>query len=257
VRFVYLDEAGIANIEHDPHVVVLGVIVHADRQWKQIKRHLVSLVDKHIRAEHREGFYFHVKELRNGGKHLPRHSYSHEEQQAIISDLCSIPRLFDLPLICSYVDRKLLIKHKGADDKSNLTVSAQVVAASSCAMMIERYMREATPVQDEEVATMVFDFNADTRRLIKEAHRYFRSQWAADIATSMGGPAAALSLPLERIADEPHFVEQSAGSILQVADACVYATKRHLAGQDRDGFFNLIKDNFFLGPSRVFKGLDG
>jgi hypothetical protein len=252
MRFVYLDEAGIANIEHDPHVVVLGVMVDADVQWRRVRQHLRTLITKHIRPEHREGFHFHIRELRYGSKRIPRDSYSRDEQRAIIHDLCSIPKQFGLPLICAYVDRSVFAKQYPTEKHSELTVRAQVIAASSCAMMAERFIREATSPVDEETATMVFDNNSETQRLVKESLQYFKSQKAADVAAEMGGSAALRSLPLEAIADEPHFTKQDDGSLLQIADACAFATKRHLANQDTEGFFHLIKDNFFLGPSRVF-----
>src|SRR5688572_19923792 len=66
VRFIFCDEAGISNPEHEPFAVVAAVIIDADRQLHAIERHLAKLVDRHIRPRHREGFVFHATELFNG-----------------------------------------------------------------------------------------------------------------------------------------------------------------------------------------------
>ena len=37
VRLVYLDEAGISNPAHEPWLVVAGIVINADKQFKLIE----------------------------------------------------------------------------------------------------------------------------------------------------------------------------------------------------------------------------
>jgi hypothetical protein len=244
-HFVYLDEAGVANPENDPHVVVLGAIIHGDKQWKKIERHLASLVQKHIRPEHRTDFYFHAKELRYGSKRIPRDSYSRQQQDEIFRDICSIPLSFGVPLICAYVDRAATRLRHPNDSIRQLTENAQVGASLCCAVGVERFMRHTTP--SEEMAIMVFENTDKIRKTIKQLQNLFRKPEALDGAIALGFDLQSV-LPLSRIGDAPFFAEKTDASMLQVADFCAFATKRHLAGQDSDKYFECIKNNFFLGP---------
>jgi hypothetical protein len=45
VRFVYLDETGTGDPQIEPYVVVAGVMIDADRQWKDVENHLIDLAD--------------------------------------------------------------------------------------------------------------------------------------------------------------------------------------------------------------------
>jgi Protein of unknown function (DUF3800) len=245
---VYLDEVGIANPDHDPHVVVLGVLVEADKQWLKIGRNLISLSDKYIRPEHRKDFVFHAKELRNGSKKMPRDSYSKVEQDKIIREVCEIPRQFGLPIVAAYVDRARLRKNKPTAKEKDLVERAQIIASATCAIMVERFMRERRG--EDEGADLIFEDHPDTRKLTKELHRHLKTKTAADEARAAGFNPDKV-LPLQRIPDTASFMEKTDASILQVADACAFATKRHLAGQDREGFYDSIKDNFFIGPTMI------
>lgn len=68
VRFVHLDEAGIANPDHEPYVVVAGPVINADRDWKRIEEHLSGLADEFAPPGTREEFFFHATDLFSGGK---------------------------------------------------------------------------------------------------------------------------------------------------------------------------------------------
>ena len=98
---------------------------------------------------------------------MPRGSYTKDEQDAIIRDLCEIPKKFKLSLVCGYVDRRAL---RFGVTRAEQTEAAQTMASAAGA----------------------------------------------------------------------HFADKTDASVLQIADACVFATKRHLAGQDKECFFGLL-----------------
>jgi hypothetical protein len=58
VRLVYLDEAGISNPAHEPWLVVAGIVINADKQFKLIESYLDELVKKHIPQEKRPDSHF-------------------------------------------------------------------------------------------------------------------------------------------------------------------------------------------------------
>lgn len=249
VQLVYLDEAGVANPRDDPHIVVLGVMVNADKKWLRVQRRLVQLADLHAKPAHRDGFFFHVKELRYGSKRLPRGSYTSEEANAMIRDMCAVPVVFEMPLVAAYVDRAALRSRYPKMSSGHMEQRGLVVASSTCIMMVEKYMRHIGG--KDEGAQLTFENNEKSKRLVRDIHKHFRKPETQATALSQGNKAAVELLPLERVPDTPTYAEKTDASILQVADACVYATKRHLAGQDKEGFFELIKDRFTLGPLLV------
>src|SRR6266849_3413019 len=78
VRMIYLDESGISATE--PYVVVAGVIIHADKQWKGLEKYLLDMVDELIPPAMRDNFYFHATELFSGGKRFDRNSWPKEKR---------------------------------------------------------------------------------------------------------------------------------------------------------------------------------
>jgi hypothetical protein len=75
---IFLDAAGIGNAKHEPVIVIAGVILHADKQWKDVGQYLSDMADALAPAEHRNGFVFHATELFSVGKRFPRDKYSKE-----------------------------------------------------------------------------------------------------------------------------------------------------------------------------------
>jgi hypothetical protein len=63
---VHLDEAGIGNPKHEPWVVVAGVAVHADDQWRSLEQYLTTMADDFVPSHQRDGFVFHAKDLFHG-----------------------------------------------------------------------------------------------------------------------------------------------------------------------------------------------
>jgi Protein of unknown function (DUF3800) len=239
VKLVYLDEAGVGRLE-DPNVVVLGVMADADSQWLRVARHLVSLADKHAKPQHRNGFIFHVKELRWGSKRIPRDSYTKEEQDAMIADLCKIPKEFGLPLVCAYVERA---SFPVSGTRRDVVRGAQVIASAACACIVEKYLRETG--NPDEGAQLYFEDNDDARSIVRDAHRHLANPDSVTNARRMGFELDHL-LPLGRVPETASFTGKTDASLLQIADACVYAVTRHLAGKDSEGFFALVQDNFAL-----------
>jgi hypothetical protein len=232
VRFAYLDDAGTGKIAADPNAVIAGVIVHADRQWREIDAHLNGLADKYVPTDARDGFVFHATELFSGGKIFCREKFDKEYRWKILEEICDIPHKFGLPVIMASVPRATYALPSSLESvRGGPIAGALALAASSAAICVERWMRENTK---NEIATIVYENNDQSKAFIKSAHNFLRSM----SATGLGGDVAKY-LPLERIVETAHFAAKDDSSVLQVADACAFALSRKLkGGPDSERFAN-------------------
>jgi hypothetical protein len=238
MRMVYLDEAGISNPAHEPHVVVAGVIIHADRQWKAVELHLNDMADRYVPGDRRAGFVFHAKDLFHGSGAFPRNQWSREKRWEILDELIAIPEQLDLAVVPGYVERAALTKK----NPSMNTVNAQAIAFMICSYAIELYMRR---VASQEVASIIMENNDQARRIIKSIQQFNRDPTNAAVLTSLNFGEFVLS----RIVDTVHFAEKSESSPLQVADACAFAIKRHLMkAPEADRFYKPLVRKMVIGP---------
>lgn len=247
VRFVYLDEAGIANPKHEPFVVVAGVIIHADKQWKAIENYLKDMIADLIPEDRRNGFFFHAKDQFHGSGLTPREVFPKEARWEMIRELCSIPKQFDLPVVVGCVERSSHAVRNPGNTSHDLTLSAQAIAATCCVHVIERYMREAA--DKEEVASLVYEDSPNAKKLIKDVQNYLKSSSIEGLNKISGGGEWAKYLPLERIVNSPHFAEKEDTSILQIADACAFAIKRKLQkAAEGDIFLKEFEGQMIIRP---------
>jgi hypothetical protein len=168
VRFVFLDEGGIS--QHEPFVVVAGVIVHGDEQLIPLEKELDRLIRKHIPPEQQPGFVFHAKDIWSGiGKIFgDRDKWTLDRRLLILRDLARIPRRLDIPIVHeSYERKKLLEDHPNPQHIATaheISVAAHAVTFASCILRIEQYMREFYPT---EVAQIVAEDNDQARKMLK------------------------------------------------------------------------------------------
>jgi hypothetical protein len=212
VRFVYVDESGISV--NEPVVVVAGVIINADLQWRAVEKHVSQLIDEYVPEEHRKGFVFHAKDLFHGsGLIFDRRKYPLERSREALKDLLSIPRKFLLPVVYGYLIKRSRRLEVGRN---------QSMAYSLCAVAVEAYMRSNADFT--EVAALVAENNTDTRRAVKVMHdilkgKYRQLESAADIFSLLLEYAPNV-LPVRRIVDTVYFAEKNDVFLLQIADAC-------------------------------------
>jgi Protein of unknown function (DUF3800) len=223
VRMVHLDEAGISNPKHEPFVVVAGVVVHADKQWKDLERYLDELADQKAPRWHRQDFVFHAMELFSGGATFTRERFDKESRWSILDELVRIPGRFGLPVVAGWVERERLRQRYPAADTARLTLDAQVSAFIQCASAVELYMRLLGDNNDE-VALIVMEENKTAHHFIMEAHSVMKNPDYHHIWREGGLEEATVT----RIIDTVHFAAKQSSSPLQVADACAFAFKRHL-----------------------------
>lgn len=242
-RFVYLDEAGISNLDQEPWCVVAGFILHADGQWKGLDRYLGDMIDDIFPDGPPEDFYFRGYDLWSGckGGHFPSPQnggrFTGADRWKILEQLVSIPVTYALPIVFGAVDRREhVFRHPRHGDGVNPQSPADEVIAEQascyfqCAIQAERIMREHA--QPDEVAILIAE-HGPANKPVKELHNWMRKR--ASVANVVNDPELASEwttlLPLERIVETAHFANKLDSLPLQLADICAFIIKRHMCGK--------------------------
>ncbi len=169
VRIVYLDAAGLGNIQKEPLTVVAGVIVHPDKQWRAINKYLSDLADEYVGRPRAFNFYFHAHELFHGTKTFHRDKYDKETRFRILDRLVEIPKIFDSPIVWGYCERHIFEskEHRPPRHISPLS-AASSVAFAAAAHATEQWMTIAA--DPDEVAMVVMENDEQYKRLISQTH---------------------------------------------------------------------------------------
>ncbi|KAF0181010.1 MAG: DUF3800 domain-containing protein [Hyphomonadaceae bacterium] len=246
VRFIYLDESGVGSIEREPVFVVAGVIVHADRQWKEIEDRLAVLADRHVPKAHRPDFVFHATELFSGGGTFDRQSWSKESRWAILEDILKIPSEMGLPVVWAATARRpmVVLADMGNRLKRGVTLDplemAHSLSVMACAHEAHGWMEEHAEI--DELAQIVAEDTTQRRAAIKKMFNEIRSDQFRNEYVSFFPQDADRGKPLQRIVNSVQFSEKRESAPLQLADACAFAIRRYLShAQGSAHFFDLLK----------------
>jgi len=206
VRLTFLDEAGISNREEEPIVVIGGIIVHGDFQYKSLRSPVQQVIDNYIPIYDREGFVFHAAELFSGGKYFDRHLWPLCVRWKILEELASIPQELDLPVIFGFQERtKVPGEIDGQLVKDNMhTAACQLLAFSHCLIGIERWMRRDT---DNEVTMLIAEDKPEVKQAFKAIHRICQREDRI-IRYMPQKFRASPELPVTRIIDDIHFTDK-------------------------------------------------
>jgi hypothetical protein len=105
MRLVYLDEAGIGDIVREPHLIVTGAIIDADRQWKELEAYYRALAQDIFPNEPLDRFVFHAKDVFHGAGYFRRENFSRHDRMRILKRLAQVPAMFSIPLAVTAIDR--------------------------------------------------------------------------------------------------------------------------------------------------------
>jgi hypothetical protein len=226
VRFLYLDEAGTSAQE--PVALVAGVVVHADQQWRVLERHISGLVAEVVPEDSRGGFAFHATELFSGGRTFPRGLWPAEQRWGLLDRLVSIPSTFGVPLVVGFFRKDAIGTNPGAARIPD--AMAHALAYAFCAIGADLFMRHHAP---DEVATVVAEDAPNARRALKEVQAMLQDETKTrDLPDFMRD-----DLPITHIKDTVHFAAKPEAIMLQLADACAFTLRHHLArGREADRF---------------------
>src|SRR5271165_2769228 len=223
VRMCYLDESGVSDDE--PHLVVAGAIIHADRQRKAIEQHLRDLRDKYIPSGLPKNRIFHATDLFHGAKNFPRENWPQELRWRILDELVSIPEKFSLPIVCGVVRKSDLPEaYRKRKTVQKIAISCQAIAFSHCAIAIDRWMKHSADA--DEVALIIAEDKEDVRAAMRGMLAFARRPPETLLPFLRSGDRS--YRPLTRVVDTVYFAGKSDSSPLQIADACTFSIMRHL-----------------------------
>jgi hypothetical protein len=251
VRIVYMDESGTGK--EDTHLVVCGAIVHGDTLFGPVEDYLQSLIDKHIPADKKEGFYFHASEIYSGSRKgksasifADRQEWPAERRWAILDDMVAIPKDFNIPICVAWIEKsEFLTKIKNAPPEKKLDVegskAVHACGIAVCELIVEKWMRENTT---DEFAMITMENNDEVRQLAKSTHLYLKN--IEDLSDY--GEISAKILPFVKIRDGLQFANKSESRFLQIADVCAWACRRALNhAENADRFITPLLPQIFEG----------
>lgn len=237
-RNAYIDEAGISNQQQEPIVVVAGVIVHTDTQWRLLHEHFQSLMQRFVPASCQDGFVFNAKDIWHGsGEIFARDKWKGRDRRDVLRALVATISQFQLPVVWGAASRRNVAKalnNKGITNPNTVTQVAFMSAFAECASCADAWMKR---YGQKECLSLVIENNTELRRITKQTYRELRH------------PTNSLQLaipPIERIVDAPSFMEKEDAPPLQLADVCAFLIKRRLVKDDVSEYLR------YLIPSMAF-----
>lgn len=246
MRIAYLDKSGRSRPE--PIIVVGGVLVHGDRDYRRIEGALIHLAGDTIPEADRDGFVFHANHLLHAGGYFKnKEIWPKERRYPILRKLAGIVSAFRLPVVFGHLvkapyraevasvltDRPPRVREEDTDIGEHMSVVAQAEIAIELAM---RYYPR------DEICIVVCEDTDRVRRAVKDAHKLLRDP--ARIADTEFAEFS--TLPLTKVVDTPHFAAKGDLPLLQLADLCAFLIMRrfgrHEASQE---FFEIIAPQIF------------
>jgi hypothetical protein len=228
---LYLDESGIGKIAKDPYLVVAGVLINGDRQWKPLKEYLQSLLTSAAPSTQPAPSGLHAVDIYHGTGEYPREHWPRELRLELLDHIARIPAQFHLPVVWGLVDRAEHARAYPDETPLQRLIDCYAAASAVCFFQAEWYMRNC--VGERELATIVIEQNAELQKRIKDIYRRATSERAIAEATANDATLIREILPITRVIDEPSFQEKTSSSISQIADFCAFAFKR-AAGKQLD-----------------------
>jgi hypothetical protein len=236
VRYIYIDEAGISAPE--PVTVVIGVIIHADTQWRLAEFAINKLFNDAVPNCYKQNFIFHAKSIWGLKKY--HENWPLQNRLNYLCSMMKIPRQLNIPIALgvSYRNTPQIITSYEIKQEEIHHIMAFVM----CVSQADKYMRRYAVAN--EVATIVAEDLPKMRRLLRSA---FHKAKNIPIITKTS------EIRISRIIDTVHFTEKAYAPLLQLADACAYGFRRYFSNQEHgDEFVKAI-----LGKTININDYDG
>ena len=231
MRLGYLDESGISA--NEPIAVVAGVLIDADRQWRDVESYVVELIEEFVPSQHQPGFAFSAKDLFHGtGRSaFDSRNYPRERAREALKRILGIPTKFGLPIAYGYVKKRGWLDGRGMPPRK-ASAMWQAEAFSLCAISIENYMRNCAP--PSEIAMLHAENNTDTQKAGKDMHTLLRGRNLDETSLRRFQSLYLIGtgfIPLKRIVDVVSFQDKQDAILLQLADACAFTIRCCLQGK--------------------------
>ena len=226
MQLIYIDEAGISAKE--PVLVVVAVMVEADKKWKIVESAINDLFDKFVPAKFREGFIFHGTDIYSGGKY--REDWSFPDRLDFFKRFMSLVIQMKIPLSISMIDRR---NHPGSPNSGKLSSEKfeHIMAYMICVDRADRYLRNYS--KSHELGVVVVEDTPGMKKYFKMVHDRLKKN-PIEVSSDMLYPYSTESngetFKISNIVDCPHFVDKTESPMIQLADALAFALRRYFAG---------------------------
>ncbi|MEH2484997.1 DUF3800 domain-containing protein [Bradyrhizobium sp. AZCC 2230] len=245
MRLVYLDEAGVSNPAQEPVLVVAGVIVDPDRQWKELEAYFREMALALFPDDDLYRFVFHAKDIFHGNGPFDRARWTRKERMRVLTQLAQVPRLFDLPIVVGELDRiktqqELERVSPGIPTKSahNFIHTHAFINAIQC---VQFWMERNAPAEN---AMLIAEDTPVLKKTLRNVHEGYTDP-TLETESAFKAP---------NIIDAVHFAQKDESLLLQIADHCAFIIKRKLMGKtDVDECYGAIKPYI----QRSFKPVKG
>lgn len=226
VRLIYLDESG--TDRRAPHLAVAGVLIHGDRDWPEVERRMLALIEEHVPEPNRVGFIFHATDIFHGSGYFDRRKpewNDENKRREVLDDLAGIIDDLHLPIVAGWKDRGRFgagILPASAPFKGEIMHGG---AVADSLLRADRWLAKFSP---NELATVIHEDVTRTKRLVKGIVRTLRSEDEMRREGFSPEFRERFGLPLKRIIDTVHFAEKADARPLQLADLCAFVLARAL-----------------------------
>lgn len=250
VRLAYLDEAGISNIAHEPHLVVAGPIIYPDREWIPLEGYLRAIARDCFSDRLPSGFFFHTMELWHGNGFFPRAEWSRERRLEILTQLAEVPSKFKIPLAVGYINRRRFLaetlKQRPEVSPSDVRDAAHAFAFLQAAQAVDNWMKNHAP---DEVVMLIGEETGKIQKALKALHALHRAEENNIIQQAY--------FKSSRIVDTIHFADKRSSILLQIADVAAFFVRRRLARKtNSDKFYNLLEPHITFQTGKEFSAAE-
>jgi hypothetical protein len=241
VRYVFIDEAGTSAKE--PTSVVVGIIVHADKQCALADKavnEVLELIPEHARAVCP---IFHATKI--WGDRKLRDNWELPERKKLLSAMMSLPRELNLTLAIGACRRTTELPIDLLQQRRiSLAQAHHGIAFQECIARADSWINKYA--RYNEVATVIAEDVPESKSLLRHLAKYLLSVGYSiprrDVRLVQHGSKPLVSIDefrarkISRIRMPIHFVEKHDEPLLQIADACAFGLRRFLSelshGQD-------------------------
>jgi hypothetical protein len=209
---------------------VAGVLVHGDKDWPEIDRRVLALIDKYIPPQDRNGFVFHATDIFHGSGYFDRRKPEWDDpvkRLPILRELANIINELHLPLVFGQYQKDAFgigIFQSGDSTRIKNNIIHQA-ALLDCLTWADAWLARYSP---NELATVVHEDGIASKKFIKESLRKFRDEEKLEALGLSRDAREGLGLPLKRIIDTVHFAEKLDARPLQLADLVAFILGRSL-----------------------------
>jgi hypothetical protein len=177
-----------------------------------------------------------------------------------LDDLAAIPKKFDLPVCWGATDRIEAPKLFSQPIEPKLL--EQIVHSHAFFKFVTQVEVVMRATAQSEVAMLIAEDRQLMRKMLKMSQAIFRGRAPSKFQVEMDqimaeesdvlGRLYKVIFPLDRIVETVHFAQKTESSLLQVADICAFAIKRHLMkAPHADRLYAPLKDQIVFTPSVV------